>query len=174
MVARGALDFKYEADSSRQGLTSLAGLPVYLDAALDMDATLIATHKRDALFCYKKFKAYQGAMLYSEFRDGNVPARHEQLRVLEDCLPHLPDSVKKVSLRSDTAGYQEELSLYCGEGRDPGFGVIEFAFWRSASRCASWRWATRSNCRFRPRSSAARASTNCSASRPTARVRATA
>jgi hypothetical protein len=45
-----------------------------------MDATLIETHKRDALHCYKGFKAYQplncwwaeqGTMLYSEFRDGN-------------------------------------------------------------------------------------------------------
>ena len=105
-------------------------------ATLDMDATLIETHKREALFCYKKFKAYQplncwwaeqGAMLYSEFRDGNVPAGHEQLRVLKDSLRHLPDSVKTVSLRSDTAGYQEELLLYCGEGKDPRFGVIEFA-----------------------------------------------
>ena len=66
-------------------------------------------------------------MLYSEFRDGNVPAGHEQLRVMQDCLRHLPDSVKKVSLRSDTAGYQEELLLYCGEGADPRFGVIDFA-----------------------------------------------
>jgi hypothetical protein len=55
-------------------------------ATLDMDATLIETHKREALYCYKKFKAYQplncwwaeqGAMLDSEFRDGNVPAGHE-------------------------------------------------------------------------------------------------
>jgi hypothetical protein len=106
------------------------------DATLDMDATLIETHKRDALFCYKKFKAYQplncwwaeqGAMLYSEFRDGNVPAGHEQLRVLKDSLRHLPSGVKKVALRSDTAGYQEDLLLYCGEGKDPRFGVIEFA-----------------------------------------------
>jgi hypothetical protein len=105
-------------------------------ATLDMDATLIATHKREALFCYKKFKAYQplncwwaeqGVMLYSEFRDGNVPAGHEQLRVLKECLRHLPESVRKVALRSDTAGYQEELLLYCGEGRDPRFGVIDFA-----------------------------------------------
>ena len=66
-------------------------------------------------------------MLYSEFRDGNVPAGHEQLRVLKDSLRHLPDSVRTVSLRSDTAGYQEELLLYCGEGKDPRFGVIEFA-----------------------------------------------
>jgi hypothetical protein len=35
--------------------------------------------------------------------------------------------VKKIYLRSDTAGYQEELLLYCGEGTDPRFGVIEFA-----------------------------------------------
>jgi len=105
-------------------------------ATLDMDATLIETHKRDALFCYKHFKAYQplncwwaeqGVMLYSEFRDGNVPAGQEQLRVMKESLRHLPDGVKKVSLRSDTAGYQEELLLYCGEGKDPRFGVIEFA-----------------------------------------------
>jgi len=31
MLARGVLDFQYEADSSRHGLTSLAGLPIYLD-----------------------------------------------------------------------------------------------------------------------------------------------
>jgi hypothetical protein len=101
-----------------------------------MDATLIETHKRDALHCYKGFKAYQplncwwaeqGAMLYSEFRDGNVPAGHEQLRMLKASLAHLPASVTKVSLRSDTAGYQEDLLLYCGEGKDPRFGVIDFA-----------------------------------------------
>ena len=105
-------------------------------ATLDMDATLIGTHKRDALHCYKGFRAYQplncwwaeqGTMLYSEFRDGNVPAGHEQLRVLRDSLRHLPATVTKVSLRSDTAGYQEELLRYCGEGKDPRFGVIDFA-----------------------------------------------
>jgi Transposase DDE domain group 1 len=105
-------------------------------ATLDMDATLIETHKRDALPCYKGFKAYQplncwwaeqGVMLYSEFRDGNVPAGYEQRRVLQASLAHLPASVTKLSLRSDTAGYQEELLLYCGEGKDPRFGVIEFA-----------------------------------------------
>ncbi len=105
-------------------------------ATLDMDATLVETHKRGALYCDKKFKAYQPlncwwaeheAMLYSEFRDGNVPAGHEQLRVLQDSLGYLPASVTKVALRSDTAGYQEELLLYCGEGKDPRFGVIDFA-----------------------------------------------
>jgi hypothetical protein len=31
MVAQGLLDFQYEGDSSSHGLTSLGGLPVYLD-----------------------------------------------------------------------------------------------------------------------------------------------
>ncbi len=31
MVAQGLLDFQYEADRSSHGLTSLAGLPLYLD-----------------------------------------------------------------------------------------------------------------------------------------------
>jgi hypothetical protein len=105
-------------------------------ATLDMDATLIATNKREALYCYKSFKAYQplncwwaeqNVMLYSEFRDGNVPAGYEQLRVLKDSLRYLPASVKKVSLRSDSAGFQQDILLYCGEGKDPRFGVIEFA-----------------------------------------------
>src|SRR5882672_9218500 len=31
MLAQGLLDFQYESDSSGRGLTSLAGLPVYID-----------------------------------------------------------------------------------------------------------------------------------------------
>ena len=52
-------------------------------ATLDMDATLVETHKQQALYSYKKYKAYQPLTTYwaeaelivhSEFRDGNVPA----------------------------------------------------------------------------------------------------
>ena len=105
-------------------------------ATLDMDATLIATHKRQALYCYKKFRAYQplncwwaeqAVMVHSQFRDGNVPAGHEHLRVLRDSLAALPLGVRRVRLRTDTAGYLQKLLLYCGEGKDPRFGVIEFA-----------------------------------------------
>jgi hypothetical protein len=105
-------------------------------ATLDMDATLIETHKRQALFCYKKFRAYQPlncwwaehqVMLHSEFRDGNVPAGYQHLRVLKDSLAGLPLGVRKVRLRTDTAGYLQDLLLYCGEGKDPRLGVIEFA-----------------------------------------------
>jgi hypothetical protein len=104
-------------------------------ATLDQDATLVETHKAEALFCYKKFRAYQplntywaehDIMLHSEFRDGNVPAGFEQLRVFKDSLAMLPADVEKVSLRSDSAGYQVELLKYCAEGQNERFGVIEF------------------------------------------------
>ncbi len=107
----------------------------HTEATLDMDATLIGTHKRQACFCYKKHKAYQPLTTYwyeadlvvhSEFRDGNVNAGYEQLRVLKESLECLPPGVSKVMMRSDSAGYQKELLKYCAEGRDERFGVIEF------------------------------------------------
>ena len=61
--------------------------------------------------------------MHSEFRDGNVPAGYEQLRVLEEALGRLPPGVEKVLLRSDTAGYQHELLQYCAEGKDQRFGA---------------------------------------------------
>ena len=104
-------------------------------ATLDMDATLIESSKRDALFGYQHFKAYQpltvywfeqGVVPHSEFRDGNVPAGYQQLRVLQEALAMLPLGVRQVRLRSDTAGYEQELLRYCAEGKHPRFGVIEF------------------------------------------------
>ncbi len=105
-------------------------------ATLDMDATLVSTNKADALFSYKGYKAYQplntwwfeqGIILHTEFRDGNVPAGFEQLRVFKDALACLPEDVKQVRLRSDTAGYQHDLLKYCVTGKSSRFSVIEFA-----------------------------------------------
>ena len=105
-------------------------------ATLDMDATLVETYKKAALYCYKKFKAYQplnvywaeqGLMLFSEFRDGNVPAGYDLLRPFKQALALVPAGVKKVCLRSDTAAYVVELLKYCAEGKNERFGVIEFA-----------------------------------------------
>lgn len=105
-------------------------------ATLDQDATLLETAKRDALFSYKGFKSYQPLntwwaeqqmVLHTEFRDGNVPAGHEQLRVLKESLAMLPEGVEEVRLRSDTAGYQHSLLRYCEKGEDSRFGRIAFA-----------------------------------------------
>ena len=126
-------------------------------ATLDMDATLVETHKQESLYSYKKYRAYQPLTTYwseaelivhSEFRDGNVLAGHQQLRVLTEALGHLPAGVDKVMVRSDTAGYQQELLRYCAEGRDERFGVIEFAvgvdvtveFRRAVAQVAEQEW----------------------------------
>jgi len=106
------------------------------DATLDMDATLVATEKVDALFGYKGYRAYQPfnvwwaeqeLVLHTEFRDGNVPAGFEQLRILTASLAMLPEGVKNVYLRSDTAGYQHDLLRYCEKTNHTRFGRIEFA-----------------------------------------------
>ena len=105
-------------------------------ATLDVDATLVESHKRDALFCYKRFKGYQplnvywheqSAVVHSQFRDGNVPAGYRNKAVLAEALDMLPDRVDKVRLRTDTAGYEVKLLKYCAEGRHERFGVIDFA-----------------------------------------------
>ncbi len=104
-------------------------------ATLDQDATLVESHKQEARYSYQGFPGYQPLSTYwaeqelvihSEFRDGNVPAGYEQRRVLEEALELLPAGVEQVYLRSDTAGYQQELLKYCAEGKHPRFGVIKF------------------------------------------------
>jgi hypothetical protein len=91
---------------------------------LDMDATLIETHKENSLYSYKGFSAYQPlniwwdeqrVMLYTEFRDGNVPAGYSLRPALDKALSYLPESVrgKQIFLRSDTAAYNINLLKYC-------------------------------------------------------------
>ena len=107
-----------------------------MEATLDGDATLVETQKKEALFGYKGYKAYepfnvwwaeQKVVLHTEFRDGNVPAGYEQLRVFKEALTMLPEGVTTVYHRSDTAGYQHDLLRYCEKGENKRFGRIEFA-----------------------------------------------
>jgi hypothetical protein len=126
-------------------------------ATIDMDATLVATSKEEALYGYKGYSCYQplnswwaeqGLVLHTEFRDGNVPAGFEQRRVFEAALNCLPEGVKKVRLRSDTAGYQHELLRYCEQGENERFDRIEFAiccdvtkeFKQAAAEVAAEQW----------------------------------
>ena len=107
-------------------------------ATLDMDATLVETNKSEALYCYKGFKSYQPLntwwaeqemVLHTEFRDGNVPAGYDQLRVLIEALKCLPEGIKEVRLRSDTAGYQHNLMKYCAMGKNKRFGGNKVCDW---------------------------------------------
>ena len=91
---------------------------------LDMDATLIETHKEDALYSYKGYAAYQPmnvwwdehqVVLYTQFRDGNVPANYELQTVLHEALSCLPEGTakKQVRVRVDAAGYDISFLKYC-------------------------------------------------------------
>jgi hypothetical protein len=102
---------------------------------LDQDATLIPTERPEAYFCYKGMKANEAfntfcpeynLMFGTRYSDGNVTAGHRQLEELERILSYVPQGVEKVSLRSDSAGYQIDLMKYCASGANERFGVIDF------------------------------------------------
>lgn len=106
------------------------------EVTLEMDASIVATTKQDALYSYKGNQSFQplsvrwaeqDLIAHSEFRDGNVPAAYQNLRILQETLEILPKGVGKVYFKSDTAAYQVELLRYLAEGQNERFGVIEFA-----------------------------------------------
>ena len=117
------------------------------ELTLDMDATILASGKRDALHTYRSAtgkapgeRGYQplavfcpelGMVLASEFRDGNVPAKVRNLELLEQVLAELPPEIKRVGFRTDGAGFQRKLIRFCNEPASrPAalrrFGVIGF------------------------------------------------
>lgn len=102
---------------------------------LDQDATFIPTHNKNALFNYLKEQSYAAlntfcsdydVMVGTQYRDGNVPAGYGQLDELKRVLSQLPVGITKVSLRSDSAGYQEGLIKYCMDETKDRFGEIKF------------------------------------------------
>lgn len=112
------------------------GLNPLSTITLDQDATFINTESRNALYNYHGDKSYEAFNTYcpeydmivgTQFRDGNVPPSYGQLEELKRVLANVPDGVKKVQLRSDSAGYQIDLLKYCALGENERFGVIDFA-----------------------------------------------
>lgn len=105
-------------------------------ATLDGDATIVQTDNASALFCYKGPRAYQPynvwwaeqeLVLHSEFRDGNVPAGFDAVRVMQEALAHLPDGVERVYTRQDTAAYDVDFLAWCEREREhPKYGRILF------------------------------------------------
>lgn len=92
----------------------LAGSPKKL--TLDLDGTLIETHKREALYSYEGTKAYQPMNVFCpelsmvvahEFRDGNVSPAEGYQRLVERCRKILPEV--HFTVRADAAGYQNEF-----------------------------------------------------------------
>jgi len=90
-------------------------------ATLDLDATVIESHKRDALPHYQGGRGYQPtAVLWAEqdlvvadqFRDGNVPAGMHTLEVARRAVAALPATVQQRAFRGDSACYDEKLLKY--------------------------------------------------------------
>jgi hypothetical protein len=87
-------------------------------ATLDQDATIIESSKRVAAKTYTGERGYQPMVVVwaeqdlivaEEFRDGNVPAHSEPLRVARQAYAALPEGVEEVRYRGDSASYHHEL-----------------------------------------------------------------
>ena len=101
---------------------------------IDLDATIIASGKRECLYTYRAaeglvpgergnqplvaFCPEIGMVPWLEARDGNVPAALDNERGFEETLLQVPGDVRRVMLRTDGAGYQDNVIRACN---DPGF-----------------------------------------------------
>lgn len=102
-------------------------------ATLDHDATLQESHKREALPHYQGGRGYQPTAVYwveqdlvvaDEYRDGNVGAGMETLRLIRRAFASLPPTVSTFYFRADTACYDERTLKWLGDparsGGPPG------------------------------------------------------
>ena len=104
-------------------------------ATIDLDASVIESHKREAYETYLGEKGYQPVIAYwaeedlilaDQFRDGNVPAGVGLLPVLKDAVSALPSSIRLIRVRSDSAAYVHEVLNWCRK-EVPGRARIEYA-----------------------------------------------
>jgi len=87
-------------------------------ATVDLDSTIIESDKREAQPTYQGGSGYQpmlalwaemNLVLADEFRDGNVPAQKDPLRVARRAFQALPPTVKEYYFRGDSACWEKEL-----------------------------------------------------------------
>ena len=85
---------------------------------MDQDATIIESHKREALRTYEGERGYQpmlavwaemDVVLADEFRDGNVPAMMAPLALAKRAFAALPETVTSFYYRGDSASHEKEL-----------------------------------------------------------------
>lgn len=87
-------------------------------ATVDLDSTIIESDKREAQPTYQGGSGYQpmlalwaemNLVLADEFRDGNVPAQKDPLRVARRAFQALPMTVQEYYFRGDSACWEKEL-----------------------------------------------------------------
>lgn len=102
------------------------------EATIDLDASIVVSEKQQAATTYIGEKGYQPTLaywaeqqmvLYDEFRDGNVPAGKDVLRVLQRAVEALPEGVEEVSFRSDSAAYDHDVLNWCRDEADITFAI---------------------------------------------------
>jgi hypothetical protein len=100
-------------------------------ATLDVDATLVESHKDTATVAYDGTRGYQPVVvlwaeqdliLHDQFRDGHVPAGCGTVRVLEQAVATLPQGVNRIALRADSALYETAVLRWCEE-RQIGYAI---------------------------------------------------
>jgi len=90
---------------------------------LDIDATVIESHKSIAYTTYKMFPGFTpiighingGYVIHQEFRQGNIAPADHNLDFLKACEAQLPQEKKFAYLRADAASYQAALFNYCNK-----------------------------------------------------------
>jgi len=107
-------------------------------ATVDQDATIIESHKENALAHYEGGRGYQpmvavwaeaDLVLADEFRDGNVPAQQQPLTCAQLAFAALPDTIAQRYFRGDSACHENELLGWLKDpdrDQEPG-GRIGFA-----------------------------------------------
>lgn len=107
-------------------------------ATIDMDATIIESHKESALPHYEGGRGYQPMVavwaeadlaVADEFRDGNVPAKQEPLACAQQAFAALPKTVEQRFFRGDSACHENDLIGWLkhpDRAQEPG-GKIGFA-----------------------------------------------
>jgi hypothetical protein len=87
-------------------------------ATVDQDATIVESHKREALRTYEGERGYQPMLavwaetdliLADQFRDGNVPAHKDPLTVAQAAFQCVPSTVQEYYYRADTASHDHKL-----------------------------------------------------------------
>jgi len=93
-------------------------------ATVDLDSTIIESYKREARATYQGGSGYQPMLalwaemnlaLADEFRDGNVPAQQEPLRVAKRAFQALPATVEEYYFRGDSACWEKDVLRWLRE-----------------------------------------------------------
>jgi len=144
---QGLLAFIAEENAPLQGLQRVQAATVRAlsrrleapdTATVDLDATIIESHKQAAKFAYDGRRGYQpvvavwaemGLILADEFRDGNVPAGMAPLGCARTAFAALPDGLKQYYFRGDSACHEGDLLSWLQDERRPDGpqGSIGFA-----------------------------------------------